>query len=1188
MKTKTTRLLAFLLAVITITGVFPLSAFAAEPAAPGTTTDRYINEADGHEIATPLTVPAKEVKTPQTIVGYEYKSYSDVTDHIYAKEDLTYILGYPDKTVRGERALSRSEAAAIFYRLYDGFYPKLRRQMTSTTFSDIPQNAWYYKEAELCYNVGIINGYADGTFRPDEPITRAEFAIIAALAAELPNSDKQMFKDVNKDHWAYLVINSAAEAGWVRGYGDGTYRPEANISRAEAVTLINRMRNRAITVDKLKNLGIENPYTDLVETFWAYTDLMEATVKHAATDWHDLTYNDGKLNIIVEKYVDANGKEISEPTVTQGKVNYAARQFDRHYYLGYITTITYVYSDGSAHIVGAKSVDKTTAKVGDTLTYTITVGNTETATANLENAVMTDAISEYLDFIHGSVQVDGATVQYSFDNKTKQLTVKLGDIAAGQTRTITFNATVSASAYGKTVNNTAAISADNDKDKTVTDNGVTVADGTAHMLATKSVDKSAAKVGDTLIYTVTASNEGSSTVNLKNAVMNDVISEYLSFTHGSVQVDGYTARYSYDNATRQLSVELGDIAPGQTKTITFTAAINSTAYGKSFTNTAVLSADNDGDKTATDGGVTIADGTAEGSVGTKTVSSPTAKVGDTLTYTITLRNASTATAAWKNVKVSDVIPEYLSFVSGSVEENGRASSNASYNAGTKTLTLFADSINPGETVTFTFKATVQDGAQGRYIVNTAIVSGDGREDIQLPDTGVQIDAGNTAPYMTKTASVSEAKAGDIFTYTIYIKNGIDATAAWKNVVVSDVLPTGVKLVSGSVTLNGQTVSYGIFGQAIDVTAGDLRPGSDAVVTFDVRVLDSAEDTTMYNVAAAKGDNGQKSATDNGVAVPVPEDEDGGIDKPNAVTATKTVDKTLVNPGEKVIYTITAKNNTAERWAGVQVYDVLDTSIITLIDDSIYINGIRFLRGSGKWTFTDRQLVINLGDIEAGQFVKCEFQVQFKNDASNSTFVNHATLKGANQDSVYVKAPEVTIMNGGGSTDIHYCLFVGYGDGNGNPLYLWKPDTNITTTQICLLGYRLMTDFYRSSLGNGTVTVPDRITLREVQYFISHGVISASEYSAGADATQSQIYRVLNFALGANLSSNVSAGMSRASVASLICDLTGRDKSPNTNGLPVAYFSDKGSYAGLIDEVSNSHDYTMDSTGKETWISIIAD
>ena len=1053
---------ALIVAVIMTLAIIPsaLAVQPIEPGDPGSVTDRYINEADGREIVAAQTSKSTEAKNPQTINGYVYESFSEATEHVYSKECLTYIKGYPDKTVRGERFLSRAEAATIFYRLYDGFYPQVQRQMTSTTFSDIPQDAWYFTEAELCYNVGIISGYADGTFRPNDPITRAEFAIIAARFAELPNSDKQMFSDVTKNHWAFLLINAAAQAGWIQGYPDGTYRPETTISRSEAVTLINRMRNRVITVAELKALGVINPYIDLVETYWGYADLIEATVKHAATDWHCLTYNGGNLNIIIERYINAEGNEIAVPAVSQGRANNAPRLFDRHYYIGYITTITYVYGNGTARMSAAKSVNKPTAQVGDILTYTVTATNAETATANLTSVTMSD-----------------------------------------------------------------------------------------------------------------------------------VIPEYVSFNYGSVQVDGYSARYSYNNDSRQLSVELGDIAPGQTKTVTFTAIVNSTAYGKTFKNTAILSAGNDDDKDAEDGGVTVANGTAEGSVGAKTVNTPTASVGDTLTYSITLRNASTATAAWKNVRVSDVIPEFLSFVSGSVEEDGRTSTNTSYNAGTKTLTLFADSIAPGATKTFTFKVVVQDGAQGMYIVNTAVVSSDEREDIQLPDTGVQIDAGNTNPYMTKTASVTTARAGDIFTYTVTVKNGMDATAAWKNVVLSDVLPAGVKLVSGSVTLNGSTVSYGIAGQAIQVTIGDLKPGADAVVTFDVRILDSVVGTTIYNVAVAKGDNGEKTATDDGVTVPDPEDDTPGGNPGNTVTGSKTVDKTIVTTGEKVTYSITAVNNTTETWTGVQIYDILDTSVLTLIDDSIFINSIRYLSGSGKWTFTDRQLVVNLGDIAAGQSVTCNFSVQFKNDAANSTYTNHATIKSTNRDSVYVKAPEVSVINGSGespfTTDIHYRLFSGFGDGYGNPRHQWRPTNDMQLNHMCLVAYRLMTDYYRSTLGNGTFTVPDNVTDRECQYFISHGIISAAEYSEGA-ATQAQIYRILNFAIGANLYSNSASAMSRASVATLICDLTGRDKAPNTNGLPLLYFMDKGSYSNLIDEVSNSHDYTMDSRGKETWISILAD
>ena len=270
MKTNTNKLLAIILAFVTMVGALPISGFAAAVATPtpasspvsnvGTITDRYIDEVNGSEIATQQTAPATEAKTPQAIDGYQYtNSYSQVTDNVYDKEDITYIIGYPDKTVQGDRYLSRAEAATIFYRLYDGEYPQAQRQMASTTFSDIPQDAWYYSEVELCYNVGLVNGDDNGTFRPDDPITRAEFATIAAKFANLANDDKQMFSDVTTDNWAYLAINAAATAGWVQGYDDGTFKPDNDISRSETATLVNHMLNRAITVDQLNALGVVNP-----------------------------------------------------------------------------------------------------------------------------------------------------------------------------------------------------------------------------------------------------------------------------------------------------------------------------------------------------------------------------------------------------------------------------------------------------------------------------------------------------------------------------------------------------------------------------------------------------------------------------------------------------------------------------------------------------------------------------------------------------------------------------------------------------------------------------------------------------------------------------------------------------------------------------------------------------------------
>lgn len=1188
------KIISLLLAVLLLFGCVPFSALAIEQSDPNTLTEIYLNEATGKEFSEPRTSKTIEAKTPQAVKGYVYAdSYVEQTEHIYSKDDLTYLLGYPDKTVKGERYLSRAEAAAIFYRLYDGYYPKFTQNMSKDTFRDVSPKAWYYKEVETLYNIGIIDGYKDGTFKPNEPVTRGEFAKLAVAFADLTRTDKVVFSDVQTGHWAYQYVSAAYEAGWLKGYADGTYRPDKDISRSETVTMVNQVINRTVTLARLKELGVVNPYTDLVESYWAYCDLISATVKHTAADWHDISYNDGNLNVIVERYVDENGNEIAEKTTAQGKENTAPKAFEKYGYLGYITTITYTFKKGSAEMSVTKSADKSTAKVGDKIVYTVTASNAVASSDKLENVVMNDALSEYLNFSHGSVQIDGKTAVYAYDDTSRNLSVELDDIEPGVEKKITFECEINHTAYDKTFYNTVVLSADNEQDKTDTDEGVTVEDGTADMGITKTVDKASAKVGDSLLYTIEVSNSKHAEVNLRNVTVNDLLSEYLTFGHGSVQVDGHSAAYSYDNASRNLSVDLKGIAPGQTKKITFEAVINTKAYGQRFDNTAVASADNEDDKSGTDGGVIVDTGTPEGSAGAKTVSSPTAKIGDTLTYTIELRNASTATTAWENIVVADAIPEHLAFISGSVEEDGRATTNYAYDANAKTLKLFADSIGIGESRKFTFQAEVEDGAQGLYIVNTAVVSSDGRGDIQLPDTGVQIDSGNTEPMVSKTASVKEAHEGDIYSYEIRVKNGANATAAWKNVIVTDVIPSGLKLVSGTVTLNNKTVSYSVSGQAIEVTVGDLKPNEEAVIRFEVRVLSSAVGTTVINTAIADGDNGKSTGTDKGVTVPKPEDIGNPDTDKEVVTGSKTVDKTIVQTGDKVTFTIKAINNSKEVWTGVQVYDVLDTSMVTLITDTIYIDGILYPQTSGKWGYADKQLVYNLGDIAPGQAIICSFMVQMKNDAAGQTYTNNATLKGTDGRNVFVKAPEILILSGddGGTlpySSIHYKLFAGYGDTNGNPLFLWKPDTNISMNHMCMIGYRLMTDYYRESRGNGTITVPNGITDREVQYFISHGIISPTEYSGGADATESMIYRILNASIGSKLSSNSTTGMKRVNVAKLICELTNRDMTPNTNGLTLAYFSDKGTHTALIDEVSNSHDYTIDSAGNETWQSILAD
>lgn len=184
--------------------------------------------------------------------------------------------------------------------------------MSNFSFKDVNAKNWFYKEVETLYNAGIIDGYNNETFKPNDPITRAEFAKMVALWSNLNYVDRATFKDVPVGHWAYSYINAAAEAGWITGNKDGNYEPDRYITRAEAVSFVNGMVNRAITVEQLRKLGVQNPYNDLVESYWAYTDLIEASVKHSGAEWHGAKVNDGKFNIIIQHFVDDQGNQLAE------------------------------------------------------------------------------------------------------------------------------------------------------------------------------------------------------------------------------------------------------------------------------------------------------------------------------------------------------------------------------------------------------------------------------------------------------------------------------------------------------------------------------------------------------------------------------------------------------------------------------------------------------------------------------------------------------------------------------------------------------------------------------------------------------------------------------------------------------------------------------------------------------------
>ena len=204
-----------------------------------------------------------------------------------AVEHKAYIVGYEDGTFQPDGDMTRAEAAAIFARLISE--EKGEQVSGKSTFSDVSNNDWYATELGYLEKYDIIKGYEDGTFRPDAPVTRAEFTAMTVRYYDLFHDVKYpanttKYPDVSSSYWAVKDISFATSEKWLNGYADGSFKPDTNITRAEVVTVVNRMTGRTADKEYINdNLSVLNKFTDLKNnTHWAYYDIMEAANTHKA------------------------------------------------------------------------------------------------------------------------------------------------------------------------------------------------------------------------------------------------------------------------------------------------------------------------------------------------------------------------------------------------------------------------------------------------------------------------------------------------------------------------------------------------------------------------------------------------------------------------------------------------------------------------------------------------------------------------------------------------------------------------------------------------------------------------------------------------------------------------------------------------------------------------------------------
>lgn len=263
----------------------PVTQIIASTMYPEGRTVSFVNDEayetqDTEKVANPRTHAVIHLYTNE-----EYVPEQPTTDYLIpgfwlnTNDHYSYLIGYSDGTVRPNGKITRAEVATIFFRLLSDD-TRAKYWSSKNDFSDVPAGKWYNNAVSTLSNMGVIGGYADGTFRPDAPISRAEFAKIAVSFTQNTGAAAyNYFTDVKTTDWFAPYVTAAKDGGLIEGYSDGSFKPENKITRAEACAIVNRTLGRKPSKSHMKISG-RIDWPDVQPTDWYYEAMMEATNSH--------------------------------------------------------------------------------------------------------------------------------------------------------------------------------------------------------------------------------------------------------------------------------------------------------------------------------------------------------------------------------------------------------------------------------------------------------------------------------------------------------------------------------------------------------------------------------------------------------------------------------------------------------------------------------------------------------------------------------------------------------------------------------------------------------------------------------------------------------------------------------------------------------------------------------------------
>lgn len=202
-----------------------------------------------------------------------------VSDLLDTENHNQYLFGYPEGTFGPDQNMTRAEVAQMFYNLLVD-----KNVAITATFEDVPADAWYAKSVNTLASMGIISGVGENRFEPERSITRAEFTSMAMKFTKGALDGTNVFSDVHSGDWFYEAVVGSIQYGWIEGYEDGTFRPENWITRVEVTSIVNKMLGRFADREFVAGHADElNAFSDVTSTHWGYYHIVEATNSHTYT-----------------------------------------------------------------------------------------------------------------------------------------------------------------------------------------------------------------------------------------------------------------------------------------------------------------------------------------------------------------------------------------------------------------------------------------------------------------------------------------------------------------------------------------------------------------------------------------------------------------------------------------------------------------------------------------------------------------------------------------------------------------------------------------------------------------------------------------------------------------------------------------------------------------------------------------